>query len=115
MTSPQADRVFQALADPTRRQLVELLSAAEHSTPTELAGRLPITRQGISKHLEVLETAGLVKSEQVGRQRRYTFTPRPLEEPLVWIESIASRWDRRLERLRRYLLEELESPDDPGQ
>lgn len=109
MTSEQAGRVFQALADPTRRQLVELLASAGQHTPTRLARDLPITRQGVSKHLEVLEEAGLVRSQQVGRQRRYTLTPEPLEEPLAWIETIANRWDRRLARLRRYLLEEDES------
>jgi DNA-binding transcriptional ArsR family regulator len=100
---PDRGQVFAALADPTRRRLVELLADGEQKTPTELAGALPITRQGVSKHLAVLEAAGLVASEQVGREKRYHFTAQPLEEPLEWIADITRQWDRRLAKLRSYL------------
>lgn len=108
-------RVFAALADPTRRRLVEHLAAGEARTATELAGLLPITRQGVSKHLAVLEDAGLVSFEQVGREKRYWFKPEPLEEPAEWIVAVTREWDRRLEKLRDYLLGQDESlSDDQG-
>ena len=81
------------------------------ATPTALARRLPVTRQAVSKHLQVLEQAGLVSARPIGREMRYQLTPGPLGETLSWLESIAAQWDRRLARLRRYLLED-ESPGD---
>ena len=72
--------LFAALADPIRRGL--LVNLAEHSpkTATQLAEDYPITRQGILKHLTILESAGLVAVHQLGREKRYTLTPEPLEE-----------------------------------
>lgn len=102
-------QVFAALADPTRRQLVELLATGKAQTSTELAGALPITRQGVSKHLAVLEGTGLIEGEQIGREKRYRFRPEPLEAPLEWIESVTREWDQRLGKLRAYLLEQDEA------
>jgi DNA-binding transcriptional ArsR family regulator len=92
--------VFAALADPTRRSL--LVNLAEHSpkTATQLAEEFPITRQGILKHLRVLEQAGLVAVHQVGRDKRYTLTPEPLSELEHWIKEIEAKWDSRLLRLK---------------
>ena len=77
--------LFTALADPLRRSL--LINLAEHSprTATQLAEDYPLTRQGILKHLTILEHAGLVAIHQVGREKRYTLTPEPLEELEQWI------------------------------
>ena len=95
--------LFAALADPIRRGL--LVNLAEHSpkTATQLAQEYPITRQGILKHLTILEDAGLVAVHQAGREKRYTLTPEPLEELGQWIEDIGAKWDERLLRLKTLL------------
>src|SRR5688572_1088987 len=95
--------LFTALADPIRRSL--LVNLAEHSprTATQLAQEYPITRQGILKHLIILEDAGLVSVHQAGREKRYTLTPEPLEELEQWIEEIGAKWDERLLRLKTWL------------
>src|SRR5215510_6004079 len=98
--------LFTALADPVRRSL--LINLAEHSprTATQLAQEYPITRQGILKHLAILEDAGLVTVQQAGREKRYTLTPEPLEELEQWIEDIGAKWDERLLRLKTWLEQE---------
>src|SRR5215211_9456204 len=98
--------LFAALADPMRRSL--LVNLAEHSprTATQLAQEYPITRQGILKHLTILEDAGLVAVHQAGREKRYTLTPEPLEELEQWIEDIGAKWDERLLRLKTWLEQE---------
>jgi DNA-binding transcriptional ArsR family regulator len=95
--------VFAALADPTRRSL--LVNLAEHSprTATQLAEEYPITRQGILKHLRVLEAAGLVAVAQQGREKRYTLTPEPLTDLDQWIKELSTKWDERLLRLKHFL------------
>jgi DNA-binding transcriptional ArsR family regulator len=97
--------VFTALADPMRRKL--LLNLAEHSpkTATQLAQeyRATITRQGIIKHLNVLEQAGLVATYRKGREKRYTLTPEPLNELDEWIKALNAKWDERLLRLKTFL------------
>jgi len=92
--------LFAALADPIRRGL--LVNLAEHSprTATQLAEEYPITRQGILKHLTILESAGLVAVHQAGREKRYILTPEPLEELDRWIDDIDAKWDERLLRLK---------------
>jgi DNA-binding transcriptional ArsR family regulator len=99
----EAGAVFAALADPTRRRIVELLSTLGAQTPTELASRLPITRQGVAKHLDLLEEAGLVEWTRSGRESRYRLTPEPFETAAVWMHAVAAEWDRRLEALREQL------------
>jgi|RhiMetdeSRZDD1v2_1073273.scaffolds.fasta_scaffold523134_2 DNA-binding transcriptional ArsR family regulator len=95
--------LFAALADPVRRGL--LLNLAEHSprTATQLAQEYPITRQGILKHLTILEDAGLVAVRQAGREKRYSLTPEPLEELEQWIDNLGAKWDERLLRLKTML------------
>lgn len=95
--------VFAALADPTRRSLIEMLTQEGAQTATQLAEKLPITRQGITKHLGILAEAGLVTIRQRGRDKYYHLTPEPLEEATLWISAIAARWDQRLESLRDLL------------
>lgn len=107
-TSPLLDaapEVFLALADPTRRRMIERLSAeaAEPMTISRLADDFPISRQAITKHVEVLEDAGLIASERRGRERMLSLTPEPLAEAAAWIASIEARWDHRLAALQRFL------------
>ena len=97
-----ADAVFAALADPTRRAVIRTLAEGPH-TATEIAGRLPVTRQAVAKHLVALDQAGLVTSERAGREVRYRLTPRPMTEAMSWMADVGAEWDVRLERLRRHL------------
>lgn len=93
------DAVLRALADPTRRALMDRLSADGPATPTELAATLPMTRQAVSKHLAALGHAGLVESERAGRERRYRLDPAPLSEVIAWMGRVGAQWDRRLAAL----------------
>lgn len=95
--------VFAALADPLRRSLLTSLAEYSPRTATQLAEDYPITRQGILKHLRVLEDAGLVSVYQAGREKRYVLTPEPLSELEQWIEEISAKWDQRLLRLKAFV------------
>ncbi len=95
--------IFAALADPVRRSL--LVNLAEHSprTATQLAQDYPITRQGILKHLTILQEVGLVAVSQKGREKRYTLTPEPLDDVEQWLREVTAIWDQRLLRLKTML------------
>ena len=95
------DTLFGALADPTRRMLVERLLTKGPATATTLAETTPLTRQAILKHLQVLEAAGLLAHERSGREVRYRVTPQPLASAVGWILDTAGQWDSRIDRLRR--------------
>ncbi len=95
------DGVLAALADPTRRQLLDLLSAHGAATATTLADELPISRQAIVKHLAVLDAAGLVESTKVGREVRYSVRPDALDTTARWMAALAADWDRRLIKIKR--------------
>ena len=99
--SGSLDTLFGALADPTRRMLVERLLTKGPATATTLAETTPLTRQAILKHLQVLEAAGLLAHERAGREVRYRATPQPLAAAVGWILDTAGQWDKRIERLRR--------------
>ena len=83
-----ADAVFTALADPTRRRVIESLASRESATATSLAADLPISRQAVAKHLGALRAAELVSVERLGREVHYRLDPRPLNEAASWIESL---------------------------
>jgi DNA-binding transcriptional ArsR family regulator len=91
--------LFAALADPTRRQVIRSLTGERAVTASGLAGELPITRQGIAKHLAALERAGLVEPRREGRETRYSLTPAPLGDAIAWMEDVGARWDRSLAKL----------------
>ncbi|MEU8675512.1 metalloregulator ArsR/SmtB family transcription factor [Streptomyces sp. NPDC048560] len=95
------DGVLAALADPTRRQLLDLLAAQGEATATTLAARLPVSRQAVVKHLAVLDAAGLVSGSRVGREMRYTVRPAALDATSRWMAALASDWDRRLASIKR--------------
>ncbi|OKJ78246.1 ArsR/SmtB family transcription factor [Streptomyces sp. CB02460] len=99
---PEAvDGVLAALADPTRRRLLDLLATRGEATATTLAGPLPVSRQAVVKHLAVLEAAGLVSGGRVGREVRYAVRPAALDATARWMASLAASWDRRLDRIKR--------------
>ena len=91
---------FAALGDATRLHVVSRLSREGPLSITELTERVDVTRQAVTKHLEVLAAAGLVISERKGRERVWELRPRRLEEARQALEAISQRWDRALERLR---------------
>lgn len=93
--------VFAALADPVRRSLLENLARHSPRTATQLAREYPITRQGLLKHLRVLEKARLVAVHQHGREKRFTLRPEPLSEMEHWLKDIGDVWDARLLRLKQ--------------
>jgi DNA-binding transcriptional ArsR family regulator len=96
-------RVFDALADPNRRYVLEALAERETATATELAAELPVTRQAVAKHLAALNEAGLVESRREGRETRYELTPAPLGAAMDWMASVGAEWDARLAALRKHL------------
>ena len=90
---------FAALADPTRRQIVEMLAGEGPSTATGLAGSLDITRQAVAKHLQLLAEAGLATSERVGRETRFEATLVGLQDVRGWMEQVENQWGARLNNL----------------
>ncbi|MGY5036227.1 ArsR/SmtB family transcription factor [Streptomyces sp. 900116325] len=95
------DSVLGALADPTRRRLLDLLGAQGESTATTLAEQLPVSRQAVVKHLAVLDAAGLVSGSRVGREVRYEVRPAALNATARWMAGLAADWDRRLANIKR--------------
>jgi DNA-binding transcriptional ArsR family regulator len=96
-------RVFDALADPNRRYVVEALAQRGTATATELASELQVTRQAVAKHFAALSEAGLVESRREGRETRYELTPQPLAAALDWMADVGAQWDSRLNRLHAHL------------
>jgi ArsR family transcriptional regulator, cadmium/lead-responsive transcriptional repressor len=95
--------VFAALADPTRRAVLRLLSERPGLTASALAEELPVSRQAIAKHLAQLRDAGLAEAEIAGRETRYRLTPEPMSGAMAWMADTGARWDQRLARLKRQL------------
>jgi len=93
--------VLAALADPTRRQLLDVLAARGAASATTIAAALPISRQAVVQHLAVLRDAGLVSGDRVGREVRYVVRPQPLDAAARWMLDRAAEWDRRLETIKR--------------
>jgi DNA-binding transcriptional ArsR family regulator len=94
----RVDASFAALADATRRAVLEQLGRTDASI-TDLAGRFHMTLTGMRKHVGVLEQAGLVTTEKVGRVRTCRLGPRRLEVEAAWIESYRQLWESRFEAL----------------
>jgi DNA-binding transcriptional ArsR family regulator len=100
---PENANVFEALADPTRREVMRRLAESGPATATELAGDLPVTRQAVAKHLATLAEAGLVTSDRQGRETLFSFTPEPLADAVTWMADVGAQWDDRLQALSQYL------------
>lgn len=95
--------IFAALGDETRLALIDRLSRGEPQSISELAEGSPISRQAITKHLKVLEEAGLVESNRAGRESRFALTPTPLGEARDYLDFVSSEWDQALARLKAFL------------
>jgi DNA-binding transcriptional ArsR family regulator len=86
--------IFTALADATRREILEALARAGSCTATELASDMPITRQAVAKHLAHLHRVRLVVPERRGRETRYRLTTEPLGDAIDWLEDVCGRAQR---------------------
>jgi DNA-binding transcriptional ArsR family regulator len=100
--SPKLNAAFSALSDPTRRGILERLGKSDAAI-SELAERFDITLTGIKKHVGVLEAAGLVTTEKIGRVRRCTLGPRRLDDETAWIAAYRRNLEGRLNRLGEFL------------
>lgn len=94
--------VFQAIADPTRREIIGLV-AAQTMTPNALAEHFDITRQAVSKHLRILAECKLVKQRQSGREIYYELNVDKMKEVDQWLDQFRKIWEDRFDRLDRYL------------
>jgi DNA-binding transcriptional ArsR family regulator len=97
--------VFAALGDETRLQVVSRLCNEGPLSIVRLSSNAGVSRQAVSKHLRVLEAAGLVRSSKEGRESVYTLQPRGLAEAKRWLDAISLEWDHTLERLRAFVEE----------
>lgn len=107
------DRLFHALADPSRRVMVERLSRGPASV-SELAQPLAISLPAVMQHLAVLEASGLVCSEKVGRVRTCRIEPAALRTVETWIAGRRASWERRFDRLGEYLAQNDDQPNEAG-
>ena len=92
--------IFAALGDRTRLALVGKLCVGPARSISELAADFALTRQAITKHLRVLEKAGIVRSRRNGRESRFQFDPRPIERVRDYLDLVSGHWDRALSRLK---------------
>jgi DNA-binding transcriptional ArsR family regulator len=105
LNHPRLDLVFQALADPSRRMMVERLSRGPASV-SDLAQPLDMSLPAVMQHLQVLETSGLVRSEKVGRVRTCRIDPKVLTTAEGWFARRRAGWERRFDRLEALLAQE---------
>jgi len=105
------DSVFAALSDPTRRRILTLLARTECCV-TELAKPFSISLPAISKHLRVLEKAGLIRRERDGRVHRLRLEAKPMRDAAVWIERYRGFWEGQFDALAEYLKKQERNEDD---
>jgi DNA-binding transcriptional ArsR family regulator len=102
------DAVFAALADPTRRQVVKLLASGSRPV-TELARPFPMSLPGFTKHLQILEDAGLITREKAGRVVSCTLSAAPMKKASDWLAYYHEFWEKRLDALARFLYHQEET------
>ena len=95
--------VFAALGDTTRLKLVSRLNDGEALSIAQLADGLHLTRQGVTKHLRVLERAGIVKSASVGRESRFVYVPEQIDRARTYLDNVSAQWDQALSRLKTFV------------
>ena len=101
MSTALDDDLWSAIGDPIRRTMIDLLLTDGPGTATTLSERLPVTRQAVSKHLAVLDRAGLVHPVPAGRERRYHVDDAQLARAVAQLSAVGTTWDTRLRRIRR--------------
>src|SRR5205085_265014 len=94
------EALLEAVADTSRRRVLDLILVHGDITPTALAAELPFTRQAVAKHLAVLDRAGLVEGRRTGREVRYSVRPEHLDVAARAMARVAARWDARLEAIK---------------
>lgn len=102
MVERNLDDVYGAIADPTRRAILAMLASGEVNVG-EVAGRFSISFNGISKHVKVLERAGLIERTVVGREHRLRLNPKPLRDAAQWLDHYREFWEMRLDALEAFL------------
>ena len=95
--------VFAALGDETRLSLLSRLGDGRPLSIMALADGQPMSRQAVTKHLRVLETAGLVRSARAGREHHWELEAERLDDAKAWLDALSKRWDERLHRLRTFV------------
>lgn len=95
--------VFAALGDPTRLDLLARLPAGQGASITRLAAAAPMSRQAVTRHLQVLEAAGLIAGRRAGRETLYAPRPQRLAEAQGWLAEVGAQWDGTLGRLRAHV------------
>ena len=101
VATTELDELWSAVADPTRRRVLDVLLDRGEATATTLAGELPVTRQAVTKHLVVLDRAGLVAGRRRGREVRYAVRPERLDTATRSMAQVAAEWDARLSAIKR--------------
>lgn len=112
-TPESLNRVFSAVADPTRRAILRAL-AKNPATITEIAKPFAVSLNAVSKHVMVLERAGLIHREIQGREHLCSLDPRPLREATAWLDHYRQFWDVRLEALEHYVARKLKGATKKG-
>jgi len=102
MSTPEPDPspVFAALGDATRLELIARLNDGRPRSIAQLTSGLNLSRQGVTKHLRVLERAGIVNSSRVGRESKFTFVPKQIENARSYLDTVSDQWDDALLRLK---------------
>lgn len=98
--------IFAALGDPTRLMLVTKLGRGELCSISQLTEGTRLSRQAVTKHLRVLEHAGMVRCTRRGRESLFAFNPEPLETARNYLDSVSEQWDRALMRLKAFVEDE---------
>ena len=96
-------RVFAALGDATRLKLVGRLIDGQSRSIAQLADGLDLTRQGVTKHLRVLQRAGIVRARSVGRESQFSYVPEPVERARSYLDAVSAQWDDALARLKAFV------------
>lgn len=103
---------FQAIADPTRREIIQLI-ARESMTPNMVAEKFEVSRQAVSKHIQILVACGILSMEKKGREHYCAVQPQKLEEVAAWLADFRKTWEARFERLDG-LLEQMKKDLKPN-
>jgi ArsR family transcriptional regulator, cadmium/lead-responsive transcriptional repressor len=101
VTPDPDDQLWSAIADPSRRRVLDLLVRGGEASASSLAGQVPFSRQAVSKHLVVLEEVGLISRRKRGREVLYRVEAARLDQATRAMSELASRWDRRLKAIKR--------------